>query len=631
MLQELKFQLSTAILTILTVAAGVSALINFRQQQMYRTPDDGVIWVDRRPGVEALHVSGDGTAARAGVRQGDIVRKIGGAPIGEATEVAAALAAAGVWNRTEYQLERRGVDFKASVVVGETAKDPAVYYQYLVGMAYLGIGLFVYFRRGANEKARHFYILCLASFIFSTFHYTGKLNGFDKVIYWGNVIAGLFAPVIFVHFCLTFARRARGLKSAWLQALLYAPPLAAALVWVGVTSGVLRAGISLVEARWLMDRIWLPCWTLLYLLGGVVLSREYRRARDPVLRQQLKWLRNGTFYGILPFALFYVLPYTVGAIPGPYMKASVLFLPLIPLTLAWAIIRYRLMDVDVIFQRGYAYTLATLCVLGAFYGIVFSLGSLVHRNFKDLGNVGLISIMLITAFLFQPIRNWIQGRLDRYFYRDRYDYRRTLVEFARELSSETDLDAMLTDVSERLIQTLAIPHVAFFLAEEGDGFRLKMAAGFSPPADLDLSFLPAETSRPYIFFEQTRHQLDVISQRWPAAVRKTVADLDLTYYVPCRVRGRTLAYLGVSRAETGDFLSSDDLELLVTLSGYVAIAIENASLYRSLQRKVEEYERLKEYSENIVESINVGILAVDLDDRVESWNSPIERLTGIPR
>ena len=70
---------------------------------------------------------------------------------------------------------------------------------------------------------------------------------------------------------------------------------------------------------------------------------------------------------------------------------------------------------------------------------------------------------------------------------------------------------------------------------------------------------------------------------------------------------------------------------MLTLAGYVGIAIENATLYRSLQRKVEEYERLKEFSENIVESINVGILAADLEDRVESWNTQIEQLTGITR
>ena len=120
-----------------------------------------------------------------------------------------------------------------------------------------------------------------------------------------------------------------------------------------------------------------------------------------------------------------------------------------------------------------------------------------------------------------------------------------------------------------------------------------------------------------------------MSHDWPASVRRTIAELDLTYYLPCTVRGPHHRLPGVSRTEEGDFLSSDDVELLVTLSGYVGIAIENARLYRSLQRKVEEYERLKEFSENIVESINVGILAADLDDRVESWNTQIERLTGI--
>jgi two-component system NtrC family sensor kinase len=637
MFQELKFQLSTAILTILTLAAGVAALINFQQQQRFHLPEDGVIWVDRNGGVEALSAPASSEGYKAGLRTGDRLKLINGLPIQRALEVTQVLASVGSWKKSKYYVSRDGVEFDVNVIVGEVPVDRARIYQYLVGAAYLLIGLFVYFRRGSAHKAQHFYILCLASFVFFCFHYTGRLDNFDKIIYYGNVAAGLLAPAVFLHFCLTFPERRKWLYTPVLLGLVYLPALLLFLLYVAFASGVLSIALPLVELRWALDRVWVVLSTLPYLIGAVVLSVEYRKAEDTIVRQQLKWLRNGTICGILPFAVLYIVPYALGAIPNQYLKMSVLSLPLIPLTLAYAIVRYRLMDVDIIFRRGYAYTLATLCVLAAFYGIVFSLGSMVEKNFKDLGNTGLIIVMLTTAFLFQPIRNWIQERLDKHFYRDQYDYRRTLIEFARELSSETDLDTMLGSVGERLLHTLSIRHLAFFLSEEDSQFRLKQAMGPNPrlvnvtQADLDLSFLNWNLPDPYLFFERTRHQLDAVSRSWPITVRRTIAELDLTYYLPCAVRGRTIAYMGVSRTVTGDYLSSVDVELLVTLAGYVGIAIENASLYRSLQRKVEEYERLKEFSENIVESINVGILAADLEDRVESWNSQIEQLTGIHR
>jgi two-component system NtrC family sensor kinase len=315
-------------------------------------------------------------------------------------------------------------------------------------------------------------------------------------------------------------------------------------------------------------------------------------------------------------------------IPNVYMDAAVIFLVLIPVTWAYAIVRYRLMDVDIIFQQGYVYTLATICVLAVFYGLIFWVGGL-----EDIGATAAGVLILIAAFVFQPIRKWIQELLDRYlFYRDKYDYRLTLIEFARELSSQTDLDPMLRSVADRLKRTLSIERVAFFLADEDGRFRLRDAEnGRYDRRHYDLSFLLAEPDRPYLFFEQTRHLLDVVTKNLPETVRHTITDLDLTYYVACTVRGRTIAYLGASRTETGDFLTSEDLEMLVTVSGYVGIAIENARLYRSLAQKMQENERLKEYSENIVESINVGILAVDLDDRVESWNTRMEQLTGVSR
>src|SRR5260370_11234286 len=142
----------------------------------------------------------------------------------------------------------------------------------MVGAAYLIIGLFVYFRRGSAHKAQHFYVLCLASFVFLCFHFTGKLNTFDKVISLGNLAAGLLAPTVFLHFCLTFPEPRSWLRSRARVALLYLPAALLLPLYLGFTSEGLKLPVTPLEVRWILDRIWTVFSTVPYILGGFALS-----------------------------------------------------------------------------------------------------------------------------------------------------------------------------------------------------------------------------------------------------------------------------------------------------------------------------------------------------------------------
>src|ERR1044072_1110008 len=98
----------------------------------------------------------------------------------------------------------------------------------------------------------------------------------------------------------------------------------------------------------------------------------------------------------------------------------------------------------------------------------------------------------------------------------------------------------------------------------------------------------------------------------------------LHYYAPFVVRGRMVAVIGLGRSADGGLLSSEDVEILRTVSGYVAVAVEKSLVYNDQKARASELKPLKEFNESIIESINVGLLAVDLEGRVTRLNSALE-------
>ena len=135
----------------------------------------------------------------------------------------------------------------------------------------------------------------------------------------------------------------------------------------------------------------------------------------------------------------------------------------------------------------------------------------------------------------------MQTRLDRFFYRDRLDYRRTLIEFGRALTNEVRLEPLVGSVLDRVSQTLLVDRLAIFLEDPADPgqFLLSRSMGLRPEGPLDLCFL--DPTRPSLrarrlFFESAR-----MATEETESVRRTLEELDLNYFIPCRFREHTVA------------------------------------------------------------------------------------------
>jgi len=621
--RDFQIRFTAGFLVLLTAAAVTLAWINFRKERQFVAPYDGVWWVEREGKIVAERVDAKGPGAQAGIKRGDRVVAIDSRPVTSIAVLVFQMYHDGTWSKPNYTLERGQFTFDASPILSPSDRNSNAWLR-LIALIYLAIGLYVLFRRWTAPGSTHFYVFCVTSFVLFAFHYTGKLNAFDWTIWWGNVAASLLQPAIFLHFALTFPEDHVVLKKRrWLAPMVYAPGLA--LLGFHMVAKLFSRASEML--RWRMDSLDLAYFVIYFTAAAMVFLYSYRHADRPILRQQLKWVTRGTILAIAPYTLFYAIPYTLG-LSG--IKSSVLFLGVLPLTFAYAIVRYRLMDVDLIFKRGMAYALAAATIACAYFTVVALVGVFVNTRVPGAGTTaGLVLAIAVTALLFEPLRNWIQGRIDRQFYRQRYDYRHTLIEFGRELNAETDLDKMLTAVVDQLSRTLLVDRMAILLAGEQEKFLLAKSFGIQQTGQLDLSFLSAprpENVEGHLFFENTHNV-----PRESHGAQETIARLDLNYYIPCRAQKHTIAVLALGKTVEGDFLSSEDVELLETLAGYLAIAIQNARLYASLEQKIAQYERLKDFNENIVESINVGVLAVDLEDRIESWNSQMEVMYALPR
>ena len=612
---------------------------NIVAKATWRPYDDGIFWASGQQGVEARAVAEAAPGVRGGLRLGDLLIAIDDTPVQSPDDVFTVLQDTGPSHDRRYTVLRSGMTEPVDLRVRPSRQPVEALYFILasVGLFTLLVGGAVRLRRPRDPATLHFLWLAVAFFGVFTFSFTGRLDRLDWVFYWADAIATLALPPLFLHFTMVFPDRPRHRRtSGGLARAIVAGAYAPGVVLGSLRAAALAAGAQdpafvVGEVLSVLDRADYAYLALCVVGGLFSLLRALTQVCTVTARRQLRWIAWGTALGGAPFVAAYALPYTLDADVSMAMELSAIPLSLIPLAYASAIVRYRLLDIEIILKRSLVYCAALFAIAMIYAGLLQG----VDRFFSADGpaNQWTMALLatLVAVVLAPPVKNAVQTLLDRAFYRDRYDYRRALVGFARDLNSDLDLSRLADRLVTRVVETLLVERMALMIENDSaTHFASVRAAGFGdahPPALAKRSAVGARLASGHVV------ALDdpIAVGRFPAEEIDFWRDADLYYFVPCVAKGGTIALLALGRKSAGGHLTSEDTALLAAVAGQIATALENARLYRQLQVKALELDRMRAFNENILESLDDGLLVLNLDDRILRWNSALEQLYGVSR
>jgi two-component system NtrC family sensor kinase len=622
-----------SVLAIVVVAVLVAlGIANVTMYSRWHEVEDGVLWSGRAEGVTASEVAPGSAASVAGIQRGDVLVAVNGSPVSTPSDVVEYQHRSHEGTRLTYTLLRLGTRQGLEVSLAPAPRGSSMYFVLAaVGLFTLMVGASVRLRRPRDQATLHFFWLCVAFFGVFTFSFNGPFDRLDWVFYWGDALAFALLPPLLLHFTMVFPARHRH-EPAWLP-VMYLPALglvAARVIAVERASDGRLAGPSFSRLIALLDRAE-PVYLFICSIAALaVLAHAFQTMTSVTARRQLRWIAWGTALGVGPFAFGYALPWALGVDPPVALQLTAVPLGLVPLTFASAIVRYRLRDVEVIIKRGLAYT-AFLFAAATMYSALRKLTGFILANDADDHNWIIAALAtLVIVLLARPVKEAVQNALDRVFYRDRYDYRRALVAFARDLNSDLDVVRLSQRLVARIVETLVVDRMALMLADERSGdFSSIGDYGFAQP----VGRLPRSSSMMTRLDAGNTVALDdpIAAALFVAEEVEFWRDAGIFYFVPCVFEGRTIAVLALGRKETDEPFNSEDLALLTAVAGQVATAIENGRLYRQLRLKAEEVGRMREFNENILESLDDGLVVFDADERIVRWNRALEAFYGVER
>ena len=521
-----------------------------------------------------------------------------------------------------YEIERGGI-LKIVGVDISTRYTPLSYYI----LVFSGVLMILLCLRIININLKgkkkfsppaNFYYLALTFSGFLIFSPTGAYNNSDFVYLVLDTVSFLFFPALLLHYSLYYPVKSlilRKINPKFLKSCIYVVPSAI----LGLNLFFLISSMSRLDADNLLRSInhfrdislryfslYLYISLIFFLISNLTLifKRKEKRYILPLI---------GISISIASLLLFnFVLN-----VPAIYLNLSLLLLGSMPFTLTFYLGHRKFTDIEDVIKK----TIAVTFIFPFIFGIYFFLGSTIEQN-KLLGIFWPIIAIITAGLLYKPIENTAHLYFEKLFFRGTFNFKRKLKELIESLPTERDLHSLSTSFINTINRGFQLERSTFILHQRKNVF-------YALPRKDEI---PLSRSFRHDLFRSTHlafYSAAEFKRRYPKDY-EVLKGLHYSQFLPLKTRDRLIGLVAIGIKEDGTYLSVEDWELLLSLSSSLSLSVENASLYSELKNQFEEIRLLKEFNENIIKNINLGIVVLTGLNIIKTWNNIMELKFKIP-
>ncbi len=447
------------------------------------------------------------------------------------------------------------------------------------------LGGLVFFKK-RKDSITFSYALLTISFFVWIFGIGMEVVAIDKGwgLFWNRWLysGAIFVPTFFIHFVQAYLGKIKRnqLVSCYVISTLL---LVSNFTPLFVKDVVPKGSFNYASIPGIIYPFYVLYFSVIFVYCTYFIIKEFKNSIG-IKRAQLKFVILAYVIGFLGGATNFLLVFDILDAPpvGNY------FIGLYLLILFYAIIKHRLMDINIVLTKGTTYIFLLLLLFIPLLLISILSQKLLFGKISYLHTLVVFLLLFLAATLFGRIKPSAEKAAEQILFKDRYDYRDTLGQFSKALVSILDLQSLLKRIIDTVTRTMGVEKASLFLISEGKGgYSLREAKNVTTAGST--RYLPNDDPLPF-YLQKTGEIIirEELAKRAHIPVIHNVVNkmslLEAEVSIPLLWKEQLIGMINLSHKFTRDIYSREDIELLTTLANQTAIAIENARLFEDLKR-----------------------------------------------